>query len=169
MRLLRICSLFRRLRRVFVHTYSRASCSWFGPRVSRDVSSAFTYVVVVFAPNAGRPKVFWVLLDFCTASSVLHAIVLCAARALFLCCITCSLLRCLHDGACSLKTSQRPGVEWFVWWSLPPVCMKVTVGAENIVPSLKSLPGWRPGVAFIMICVPTSCPCYCSCGDHLSL
>jgi len=79
-----VCITLARLRRVFVHTSSRASCSWFGLRVSRDVSSALAYVVVVFAPNAGRPKVFWVLLDICTASSVLRHIVLFAARALFL-------------------------------------------------------------------------------------
>jgi len=30
--------------------------------------------------------------------------------------------------------------------------MKVTVGAENLVSFLNSVPGWRPGVTFITIC-----------------
>ena len=47
--------------------------------------------------------------------------------------------------------------------------MKVTIGAKNLVLSLKSLPGWRPGVTFIKICSAISCPCCKSCGGHQSL
>lgn len=44
--------------------------------------------------------------------------------------------------------------------------MKVTIGAQNLVQSFMSLPGLRPGVTFIWICIPkSSLYCY-PCGNH---
>merc|ERR1712129_255658 len=42
-------------------------------------------------------------------------------------------------------------------------------GQTNKVWSLKSMPGWRPGVTFIVIWVSTSCQYSDPCGDHQSL
>ena len=60
------------------------------------------------------------------------------------------------SGPCLVKSSQRPGVEWFIGWSLPPALsldcqrhqmpyMKVTMGAGNLVRPLSPWLACDPG------------------------
>jgi len=65
---------------------------------------------------------------------------------------------------------QSPPPRCPVWYVISHAYLvlhlKVTEGAKNLCASLRSLPGWRPGVTFIMIYVLVPCPCCNACGDH---